>query len=102
MSKEGRVKRKLSVLLAFAALILLPVFLWADCTELGQFTSWVLKDSHTIIFYQGHRPLARVYLPDCEVQPNSAVRLKVSYVCGSDKILIDDKECSILTLQIMD
>jgi hypothetical protein len=94
-------KRKLSVLLTFTALVLLPVFLWADCTDLGEFTSWALKDSHTILFYRGNLLLAKVFLPDCEVKPNSTVRLTVSYVCSSDKILIDDKECSILTLQIV-
>jgi hypothetical protein len=59
-------KTRLSVLLSLAALILLPGFLRADCTELGKFTSWVLKDTHTIIFYLGKRPLAMVYLPDCD------------------------------------
>ena len=94
-------KSKLSVLLSLTALILLPALLWADCTDLTNYTHWVLQDSHTILFYRGNRALAVITLESCEAQPNSLVRLITSYVCESDKIIIDNTECSIMTLQIM-
>ncbi len=94
-------KSKLSVLLSLTALILLPAVLWADCTDLTHYTHWVLKDSHTILFYRGNRALAVITLEGCEAQSNSSVRLITTYVCESDKIMIDNRECSIMTLQIM-
>ena len=96
-----RREKVLWIFLSFMTLILPPVLLWADCTELGKFTGWALQDSHTIIFYRDNRPLASVTLQDCEVKHNSAVRLASSYVCESDTIFIDNTECSILKVQIM-
>jgi hypothetical protein len=94
-------KNKRYFLVIFTALILLPALLWADCTDLSHFTDWIVMDSHTILFYRNKRALAVITLDTCEVQLNSSVRLITTYVCESDKIMIDNKECSILTLQIM-
>ncbi len=76
-----------------------PGFLSADCVDLGYFTDWALQDSRTIILYRGRRPLAVVTLSDCKVNRSSRIRLVQSYVCDSDKIVVDDEICTIITVQ---
>ena len=70
----------------------------ADCVSLASFTDWFAQDAHNIVFYRGARPLATVNVPDCSIKPSSAILLTKSYVCDSDKIIIDGEECSIMTV----
>ncbi len=77
------------------AILLFPALVSADCADLERFTNWILETSHTIVFYAGQKPLARVEVPNCEIRPLSTVRLINSYVCDSDKILIDGVACNI-------
>jgi hypothetical protein len=49
------------------AVILFPTFVSADCADLGRYTSWILETSHTVLFYDGETPLARVEIPYCEI-----------------------------------
>jgi hypothetical protein len=82
-------------------IILLPAFVSADCSDLGRFTSWYLETSHTIIFYAGEIPLARVEVPFCEVSPLSTIRLINSYVCDSDEIMVDGVACRIIAVKVL-
>jgi len=64
--------------------------------------SKILKTSHTVLFYAGQRPLARVQIPNCEIRPLSTIRLINSYVCDSDEIIIDGIACHIITVEVLD
>jgi hypothetical protein len=86
------------VALTFLMLIIFQNLVFADCTDLGRFTSWSAREDHTIIFYSGNSPIAKVDLQDCSVNASSNVRLIKNYVCDSDKIVVDGEECAIMTV----
>jgi len=83
------------------ALLLFPTFVSADCANLERFNNWILESSHTVIFYDGKKPLARVEIPNCEIFPLSTIRLIDSYVCESDRILVDGVACQIITVELL-
>jgi hypothetical protein len=83
------------------AILLFPTFASADCADLGNFTSWIVETNHTVVFYAGQRPIARLEIPDCEIRPLSSIRLIKSYVCDLDEIMIDGVACRISTVEIM-
>ena len=80
-------------------MILFPTFVLADCADLGRYTSWFLETSHTLVFYAGAKPLARLEIPNCVIRPLSTIRLRTSYVCEEDEIIIDGVACHIITVQ---
>jgi hypothetical protein len=80
-------------------ILLFPTFVSADCADLGRFTNWILETSHAIVFYAGPKPLARLEIPNCEITPTSTIRLRTSYVCEEDEIIIDSVACHIITVQ---
>ena len=84
------------------AILLFPTFVSADCADLQRFTNWILESSHTVPFYAGQRPLARVQIPNCEIRPLSTIRLINSYLCDSDNILVDGVACHIITVEVLD
>jgi len=83
------------------AILLFPAFVSADCADLERYTSWILETSHTIVFYAVQRPFARVEIPNCEIHPLSTIRLLNSYVCNSDKIMIDGISCHIISVELL-
>ena len=83
------------------AILLFPAFVWSDCADLERHTSWILESSHTVLFYSGKTPLARVEIPNCEIRPLSTIRLINSYVCDSDEIMIDGVACHIITVELL-
>ena len=82
-------------------ILLFPAFVSADCADIGRFTSWYLETSHTIIFYMGETPLARLEIPNCEMNPLSTIRLIKSYVCDSDEIMVDGIACRVITVKVL-
>lgn len=92
-------KRTILILLSLMIGLLVPNLALADCLDLGNFTSWFRQDNHTIIIYRGARALAILKIPDCDIQPGSSIRLLRSYVCDSDKIIINGAEYSIWSVQ---
>lgn len=95
-------KKKIIVLFILGVFLFLPTLVSADCVDLGKFTSWVLESEHKIIFYMGVKPIARLEVQDCEIQPSSSIRLSKSYVCDSDEIVIDGNTCNIMSLEVLD
>jgi hypothetical protein len=89
---------KTVVLLIFAMFLLSPNLALADCVSLIGLTSWFAEDTHNVVFYRGSRPLGSLSIPDCTINPSSRIHLIKSYVCDSDKIIIDDEECTIMTV----
>ena len=83
------------------AILLFPTFASADCADLGRYTNWILESAHTVVFYAAQRPLARVEIPNCEIRPLSTIRLMNSYVCDSDKIVIDGISCNIISVEVL-
>jgi hypothetical protein len=92
--------KKISMLLSLA-ILLFPAFVSADCADLERYTSWILETSHTLVFYAGQKPLARVEIPNCEIRPLSTIRLLNSYVCDSDEIIIDGISCHIISVELL-
>jgi hypothetical protein len=71
--------RKIWIVLSLT-ILLFPAFVSADCADLGRFTNWYLETLHTVVFYVGETPLARLDTPNCEMNPLSTIRLIKSYV----------------------
>jgi hypothetical protein len=90
--------KKIWVLFSLTVL-LFPTFVSADCVDLGRYTNWIVETSHSLVFYAGAKPLARVDVPNCEIDPSSMVRLRRSYVCDLDEIVIDGVPCHIITVE---
>jgi hypothetical protein len=82
-------------------LVLFQTLVPADCADLGRFTNWVLETSHTFVFYAGARLLARFEIPNCDIRPLSTIRLRTSYVCEQDEIIVDRVDCHIITVEIL-
>ena len=89
--------RKIWIILSLA-IILFPTFVSADCADLGRFTGWYLETLHTAVFYRGETPLARLDIPNCQMNPLSTIRLIKSYVCDLDEIMVDGVACHIITV----
>ncbi len=85
------------ILLSLAILLLSSSLALADCVSLAGFTSWFAQDAHNVVFYRASRPLGTFFIPDCTIEPSSTVIVIKSYLCDSDKIVIDGAECTIMT-----
>ncbi len=91
-------RKKMFVLLGLVILLLFPPLILADCLDLGGYTSWYVQGAHTILFYQGFRPIASVDVPYCWVRPESSIRLIKNYVCDADYVIVDGDKCTIGTI----
>ncbi|NWG02816.1 MAG: hypothetical protein HXY44_08175 [Syntrophaceae bacterium] len=94
-------KMRILILVSVLVWLLFPALVSADCLDLGEFTSWVLEDEHTVVFYKQMRPIARLEIPGCSIGPSSNIRLIKSYICDSDEIMIDNEKCNIMTLEVL-
>ena len=71
MKKGGRMVWSLGILLGMGLLLSYPAGVRGDCLDLGQTTSWVVQDNHTVVCYVGARPLASLDVPDCDIFINA-------------------------------
>jgi len=94
-------KKKILALLSFILLLLSPNLVSADCSNLSNLTRWVREGNHTIVFYMEDIPLARLNIPYCTILPSSTIRLTKFYTCDSDDIIIDDKTCAVMTVELL-
>ena len=94
-------RKNIMILLSFMLFLLSPNLASADCADLSNYTDWVRQDNHTIVFYEGNIPLAGLNIPYCEVLPSSTIRLIKFYVCDLDDIIIDDKTCTVMTVEVL-
>ena len=90
--------KKVVVLLGVAVTLFSPSTVFSDCADLGRATSWYVQGGHSIIFYGGLMPIARVDVPYCALSPSSSIRLLKGYVCDGDKIIIDGSGCLIMSV----
>ncbi len=91
--------KKFLFVLLFLIVLLSPAVARPDCTDLGYSTAWVLQEDGSVIFYYGHRILARVVIADCTVEPTSIILLLKNFVCDMDHIEVDGEICTIMTVQ---
>lgn len=89
--------KKIIFMLNLAMLLLFSSLALADCVSLVSFSNWYAQDTHNVIFYRGSRPLGTLNVPDCSINRSSTILLITSYVCDSDKIIIDGEERTIMT-----
>lgn len=92
-------RKAISMIALWAAVQLFAQSALADCIDLGNSTSWVREDEHTVVFYRNLRPLARITVGTCTIRPDSTIRLDRSYVCDADSLLIDNESCSMITVE---
>jgi len=90
--------KKVLVLLGVAVALLSSSTAFSDCVDLGRATSWYVQGGHSIIFYGGLMPIARVDVPYCALDSSSSIRLLKSYVCEGDKIIVDGSGCLIMNV----
>jgi hypothetical protein len=91
-------RKKIVILLGLGIVLLSPSVVLPDCIDLGRSTSLYVQGGHSIIYYAGLMPIARLDVPYCAVSPSSSIRLIKNYVCDGDKIMIDDSVCMIMTV----
>jgi len=94
-------RKKILILVSFMLFLISANLALADCADLSNFTTWSREDNHTILFYEGNIPLARLNIPYCEILPSSTVRLTTFYVCDLDEIIIDGKTCTVMTVEVL-
>ncbi len=92
-------RNKIVFLSSIVMVLLFSSLALADCVSLAGFTDWFAQDTHNVVFYRGSRPLGTLNVPDCSINPSSTILLSTSYVCDSDKIIIDGEECTIMTVR---
>jgi hypothetical protein len=97
---HGGIKRfyKMVILMGLTIVLLCPGLVLSDCMDFGRSTSFYVQGGHSIIFYSGLMPIARVEVPYCALSPSSSVSLMKSYVCDGDNIMIDGSKCTIMTV----
>jgi len=90
--------KKIVIFLGLGIVLLSPSIVFSDCVDLGRSTSLYVQGAHSIIFYGGLMPVARVDVPYCTLSPSSSIRLLNNYVCDGDKIIIDGSGCMIMNV----
>ncbi len=91
-------KRNILILLCVGILLVLPSLAASDCLDFGRATGWYVQDENTIIFYNQMKPVAKIVLQSCTATSSSNIRLLKTYMCEADSLLVDGKECAILSL----
>jgi hypothetical protein len=90
-------KRILFLMVVTSLVLLFSNIVFSDCVDLKRSNGWYVQGSHTIIFYVGFTPIARVDVR-CPVKPSSTIRPMTNYICDSDSIVIDGEVCNIMTV----
>ncbi len=93
--------RKIATIILLGVVVVSPNLLFADCMDLSGYTSVFIESENKIVFYRGSNPIAAITLQDCKATSNSTIRLPKSYMCESDKIIIDGETCLIMSLDIL-
>ncbi len=101
--KGGRAMRtSMFVIMGLMVVLLLPQAVLSDCLTFGRSgpVNWYVQNDRTIIFYDvwGSAPIAQVTLRTCKVNEDSVILLSQRYLCDTDKIIVDNQPCSILTI----
>jgi hypothetical protein len=90
--------KKIVILLMLILFVFSTNRVLADCLDFSRVNSWYVEGARTILFFSGIRPIARVNVGNCVVYPDSRIQLTRSYMCDSDRIVIDGNTCTIMTI----
>jgi len=88
--------RCILILLCVGIFMTLPCLTFADCTDLGGFSSFSVT-GNTVTLYSGNTPFVK-FDAQCDVEPTSKVQLIKGYVCDGDEVLVDGSKCTILNI----
>ncbi len=91
-------KKKTVILVGLAIFLLCPSLVLSDCVDFRRSTSFYVAGGHSVVFYSGLTPIGRVEVPYCAISLSSSVQLMKTYVCDGDNILIDDSQCTIMSV----
>jgi hypothetical protein len=95
-------RRSTLIIVGLAIMLSLPTVVFSDCLDFGRPgpLSWHVQNERTIIFYDswGTTPIAQVTLQTCRVNELSVIRLSQRYLCDTDKVIVDNRPCSIVTI----
>jgi hypothetical protein len=95
-------KRSAFLVLGLMAVLLFPDGVLSTCLTFGMSgpVDWYVENERTIVFYDtyGTTPVAKVTLQTCKVNEFSAIRLSRRYLCDTDKIIVDNRPCNIMTI----
>lgn len=95
-------RRSRLIVLGLAVVLFVPNVVFSDCLTFGRGgpVSWNVQNERTIVFYDdlGTTPIAQVTLQSCTVNESSVIRLSKRYLCDSDKIIVDNRPCNIMTI----
>ena len=90
------------IVLGLVVVLLLPNVVFSDCLTFGRSgpVQWFIQNERTIIFYDvwGTTSIAKVTLQTCRVNESSTIRLSKRYLCDTDKIIVDNRPCNIMTI----
>ncbi len=91
-------KRMILIFLCLLAASILPAAAFADCMLVEYFDNFMIQEDDTIILYNGSVALVKIDV-ECNVEPDSRIRLLKNYLCNGDNILIDGSTCMIVSVR---
>lgn len=92
-------KKHIFLTLSLGIFLVLPSLSSAECTDIGNFYSFSLEGTNTIVLYAASTPVARFDVQNCNVQPSSRLELIKSYVCDGDEIMIDGSRYTMMEIK---
>ena len=99
---KGEMKKNILLLVCLGIVLVAPGLTLADCDDFGGFTSFSVSGANTVTLYAGSTPMGRFDVQNCDVQPQSTIRLNKTQVCDGDEIMIDGSRCIVLNVQSLD
>ncbi len=90
-------KRSYLILVGLFFILILPGRVSADCMSVGPFDNFILQGDDTVILTSAGQALVKIET-NCTVYEKSKVRLLKNYICDGDTIMIDDKNCTMVTV----
>ena len=90
-------KKNILILLCLWILVLLPDLVFADCADLGNFSSFSVTRGNRVTLYSMNKPYVRFDVQS-GIDPNSKLQLIKGYVCDGDQVLVDGQKSTILNV----
>jgi hypothetical protein len=97
-----KMRRSTLIIMGLAIVLFLPNVVFSDCLDFGRSGPPIgyVQNERTIVFYDawGTTAIAQVTLQTCRVNEFSAIRLSKRYLCDTDKVIVDNRPCNIVTI----
>ena len=85
------------ILIGLLSILILPGRVSADCMSVGPFDNFILQGDDTVILTSGGQALVKIET-NCTIYEKSRVRLLKNYICDGETIMVDDKNCTMVTV----